>query len=103
MCYLCQKYDPARDLLLKSKVLPAELFIAQDSLTRMFYVAKKRSTNKIGKQFIYNTVPVKLNQRTKQTTQSRFLKNKCGENSVGNNSCNKWNNLHVRLRTVKSK
>ena len=40
MCYLRRKYDHVRDLLLKFKLLPAELFINQRSLTRMFVVEK---------------------------------------------------------------
>ena len=40
MYYFRRKYDLARNLLFKSQVLAADLFIAQHSLTRMFVVAK---------------------------------------------------------------
>ena len=66
MCYLRRKYDHPRDLLLKSKVLPAEIFITQHSLTRVFDVVKIVKKVEIGRQFIYNRVPVKLNERTKK-------------------------------------
>ena len=66
VCYLHRKYVQARDQLLKSKVLQAELFIAQHSLTRMFHEVKNIRKNDIGRQFIYNRVPVKLNELTKQ-------------------------------------
>ena len=66
VCYLHRKYDQARDQLLKSKVLQAELFIAQHSLTRMFDEVKNIRKNDIGRQFIYNRVHVKLNELTKQ-------------------------------------
>ena len=46
---------------------------------------------------------MKLNERTKQMKQIRFLKAKLGKKSVvANNSCNKWNNLNVKLRNMKS-
>ena len=76
------------DLLLKSKVLPAELFITQHSLTRMFDVVENIQKNEIGSQFIYIRVPVKLNERTKQIKQNRFLKTNWIKKSVVNNSCN---------------
>ena len=45
------------------------------------------------RQFIYKGVPVKLNERTKQIKQSRFLKKIAEKECVANNNCNKRNNL----------
>ena len=79
----------ARDLLLKPKVLAAELFITQHSLARMFDGVKIFMKNEIGRQFIYNRVPVKPNERTKkQIKQNRFLKTNWGKKSVVKNNFN---------------
>ena len=44
-------------------ILPAELFLTQDSLTRVFDVAFFH-TNEVGRQFSHNREPMKLNERT---------------------------------------
>ena len=100
MCYLRRKYNQARDRFLRSRVLPAELFIIQHSLTKN--VLKINLKKEIGRQFIFNRVPVKLNERKKQIKQNRFPKTNWGKNLVST-SCNKWNKLNVKLRKVKTK
>ena len=80
MCYLRRNYDQARDRFLRSRVLPAELFIIQHSLTKN--VLKNNLKKETGRQFIFNRVPVKLNERTKQIKQkNRFVKTNWGKKS----------------------
>ena len=78
------------------------IFITQRSLTRMFDVVKKINKNKIDRQFIYNRVPVKLNEHTKQINQNRFLKTNWEKKSEGKIIRNKWNNLHKKLKKVEA-
>ena len=65
VCYLLKKYDLARDIFLKSKDLPAELFNTQHCLTRMFDVTKFVEKISNGRQLIFNRVAVNLNDRKK--------------------------------------
>ena len=67
MCYLRRNYDHAGDLLLKSKVLPAQLFITQHSLTRNFDVVKTIAEIEIGRQLVH------LQQSTCETKRKHKL------------------------------
>ena len=67
-------------------------------MTRLFDVVKNITKIETGRQFIYNRVPVKLNDFTKQINQNRFLKTNRGEKFVVGSNCKKWGNFNVRLR-----
>ena len=66
-------YDTARDLLLETKILPAELQITRVSLNRFFNILQQ-TRNRSNKHFIFlENVPIIANKRT----HNLFLEQKC--------------------------
>ena len=67
------KYDTARDLLLETKILPAELQITRVSFNRFFNILQQ-TRNRSNKHFRFlENVPIIVNKRT----HNLFLEQKC--------------------------
>ena len=73
VCFMKTKYDTARDLLLETKILPAELQITRVSLNRFFNILQQ-TRNRSNKHFRFlENVPIIVNKRT----HNHFLEQKC--------------------------
>ena len=103
VCHLRKKFDSARDLLLKDKILPAELFIKKVCLLKFFdllsqYKQSSRETKNSSFR-ILEKYELTKNCRTVQF----FPKNKCqskwSDRSLIRNFSRKWNNLPIEIRT----
>ena len=107
VCHLRKKFDSARDLLLKDKILPAELFIKNVFLLKFFYLLsqyKESSQETKNSSFrIFEKYELTKNSRTLQY----FPKNKCHSNwsdsSLIRNFSRKWNKLPIEIRKEKTK
>ena len=72
------KYDTARDLLLETKILPAELQITRVSLNRFFNILQQ-TRNRSNKHFRFlENVPIIANKRT----HNLFLEQNVSKNGV---------------------
>ena len=99
-----KKFDSARDLFLKDKILPAELFIKKvcleffDLLSQ--YKESSRETKNSSFRF-FEKLELTKNSRTAQF----FPKNKCqskwSDMSLIRNFSRKWNNLPIEIRKEK--
>ena len=106
-CHLRKKFDSARDLLLKDKILPAGLFIKNVCLLKFFdllsqYKESSRETKNSSSR-IFEKYDLTKNSRTDQF----FPKNKCqskwSDRSLIRNFSRKWNNLPIEIRKEKTK
>ena len=104
VCHLRKKFDSARDLLLKDKILPAELFIKTfvflNFLTSSHKI--KRAETKNSSFRIFEKYELTKNSRTLQY----FPKNKChskwSDRSLIRNFSRKWNKLPIEIRKEKT-
>ena len=83
------KYDTARDLLLETKILPAELEITRVSLNRFFNILQQ-TRNRSNKHF-----------RFLENVQK--CKSKWSNGSIVRNFIRKWNKLPITIRKETSK
>ena len=65
VCYMRRKFDPCRDILLKSHVLQAELIISKFSILKLHTDLKQRIVSETSKKCA-NRLQIKQNKRTKQ-------------------------------------
>ena len=98
VCFLRQKYDKTRDLLIQTKTLPADLIIAKMSLIKFCYdIAGPENSEKFPR---YLSLP--QNTRTKQFKIRRNAKTSFGMNSIVRQCVQKWNKLPHWLRLAKN-
>ena len=98
-CYVRKKFDSARDLLTRDKILPAELFIKKsDSIKR--YKGISQISKKVK---VWGTNEMTENSQT----FSFFPKNTCqstwSDRSIVRNFWRKWNNMPIEIRKEKTK
>ena len=96
VCYMRRKFDRARDLLIKSKILPAELYITQISLMK-FWTDINRTKNNT----IHGLFNIQRNERTKKIKTYKS-KTKLGDKSLIKKSIQKWNKLSLDIKTTKT-
>ena len=98
MCFLRKKYDKAKDLLIHTKILPAELIIAKMPLINFYYdiVGLKIS------EHFHGYLSLHPNTRTKQFKIRRNTKTNFGMNSIVLQCEQKWNRLPQWLRLAKN-
>ena len=99
-----KKFDRARDLLLRSQLLPAELLIQKVSIYKFANILGTYLTPmENGNYKIYEHITLRENTRTRQFQ----LLNKCETNwsdkSIIRNFIRKWNTLPTNIRKTNSK
>ena len=78
VCFLRKKYDKARDLLILTKILPAELIIAKMSLIKFHYgIARPENADNF-----YGYLNLHQNTQTKQFKIRQNTKTSFGMNSI---------------------
>ena len=103
VCFMKTKYDTARDLLLETKILPAELQITRVSLNRFFNILQQtRNRSKKHFRFLEN-VPIIVNKRTHNLFLEQKCKSKWSNGSIVRNVIRKWNTLPITIRKETSK
>ena len=91
VCFLRKKYDKARDLLVQTKTLPAELIIAKMSLIKFHYdIARPENS-----EHFHGYLNLHQNTRTKQFKIRQNVKTSFGMNSIVRQCVQKWNKLPV--------
>ena len=89
VCFLRKKYDKARDLLIQTKTLPAELMIAKMSLIKFCYdIARPENSENF-----HGYLSLHQNTRTKQFKIRQNAKTSFGMNSIVRQCVQKWNKL----------
>ena len=98
MCFLRKKYDKARDLLIQTKTLPAELIIAKMLLIKFNsdIVRPENSEN------FLRYLSLHQNTQTKQFKIRQNAKTSFGMNSIVRQCVQKWNKLPRWLRLAKN-
>ena len=103
VCFMKTKYDTARDLLLETKILPAELQITRVSLNRVFIILQQ-TRNRSNKHFRFlEIVPIIVNKRTHNLFLEQKCKSKWSNGSIVRNFVRKWNTLPITIRKETSK
>ena len=107
VCHLRKKFDSARDLLLKDKILPAELFIKKVCLLKFFdllsqYKQSSRETKNSSFR-ILEKYELTKNCRTVQFFPENKCQSKWSDRSLIRNFSRKWNNLPIEIRKEKTK
>ena len=98
VCFLRKKYDKARDLLIQTKTLPAELIIAKMSLIKFHYnIARSENSGNF-----HGYLSLHQNTRTKQFKIRQNAKTSFGMNSIVRQCVQKWNKLPHWLRLAKN-
>ena len=103
VCYMKTKHDAARNLLLETKILPAELQITRVSLNRFLNILQQ-TRNRSNKHFRFlENVTIIANKRT----HSLFLEQKClskwSNGSIVRNFIPKRNTLPITIGKETSK
>ena len=97
VCFLRKKYDKARDLLIQTKTLPAELIIAKMSLIKFYYdIARPENPENF-----HGYLSLHQNTRTKQFKVRQNAETSFGMNSIVRQCVQKWNKLPHWLRLAK--
>ena len=99
VCFLrkSKKYDKARDLLIQTKTLPAELIIAKMSLIKFYYdIARPENSENF-----HGYLSLHQNTRTKQFKVRQNAETSFGMNSIVRQCVQKWNKLPHWLRLAK--
>ena len=107
VCHLGKKFDSARDLLLKDKILPAELFIKKVCLLKFFdLLSQYKESSRETKNSSFRVFEKYELTKSSRTVQF-FPKNKCqskwSDRSLIRNFSSKWNNLPIEIRKEKTK
>ena len=103
VCFMKTKYDTARDLLLETKILPAELQMTRVSLNSFFNILQQ-TRNRSNKHFrILENVPIIVNKRTHNLFLEQKCKSKWSNGSIVRNFIRKWNTLPITIRKETSK
>ena len=101
-CYFLQKFDHSIDLLIKDRILPAELFISKVSLMKLQTYIRQWETSENLKMITsgHNTWQ---NKRTNQIIIKKKTKTKWSNKSLILKSVQKWNKWPSSIRTLHSK
>ena len=102
VCYFRQKFDHSIDLLIKDRILPAELFISKVSLMKLQTDIKQWETSENFKMFT-SRHNARQNNRTNQIIIKKNTKTKWSNKSLILKSVQKWNKLPSSIRTFNSK
>ena len=102
VCYFGQKFDHSIDLLIKDRILPAELFISKVSLMKLQTDIKQWETSENFKMFS-SRHNARQNKRTNQIIIKKKTKTKWSNNSLILKSVQKWNKLPSSIRIFCSK
>ena len=103
VCFMKIKYDTARDLLLETIILPAELQIIRVSLNRFFNILQQ-TRNRSNKHFRFlENVPIIAHKRTHNLFLEKKFKSKWSNISIVRNFIRKWNTLPITIRKETSK
>ena len=98
VCFLRKKYDKARDLLIQTKTLPAELIIAKMSLIKFYYdIARPKNSENF-----HGYLSLHQNTRTKQFKVRQNAETSFGMTSIVRQCVQKWNKLPHWLRLAKN-
>ena len=107
VCHLRKKFDSVRDLLLKDKILPAELFIKNVCLLKFFdLLSRYKESSRETKNFsfrIFEAYGLTKNSRTVQFFPNNKCHSKWSDRSLIRNFSRKWNNLPIEIRKEKTK
>ena len=106
VCHLRKKFDSARDLLLKDKILPVEHFIKKVCLLKFFdHLSRYKESSRETKNSSFRIFE-KYGLTKNSRTVSFFPKNKCqskrSDRSLIRNFSRKWNNLPIEIRKEKN-
>ena len=97
MCFLRKKYDKAKDLLIQTKTLQAELIIAKFSLIKFHYdIARPENSDNF-----HGYLNFHQNTQTKQLKIRQNAKTIFGLNSIVRHCVRKWNKLQQWLSLAK--
>ena len=97
VCFLRKNYDKARDLLVETKTLPAELIISKMSLIEFLYdIARPENSENFHGYLI-----LLQNTRTKQSNIRQNAKTRVVLNSIVRQCVQKWNKLPQWLPLAK--
>ena len=102
ICYFCQKFDHSIDLLIKDRILPAELFISKVSLMKLQTDIRQWETSENFKMFS-SRHNARKNKRTNQIIIKKKTKTKWSNKSLILKSVQKWNKLPSSIKTFNSK
>ena len=102
VCYFRQKFDHSIDLLIKDRILPAELFISKVSLMKLQTDIKQWETSENFKMFT-SRHNARQNNRTNQIIIKKKTKTKWNNKSLILKSVQNWNKLPSSIRTFNSK
>ena len=98
VCFLRKKYDKARDLLIETKTLPAELIISKMSLIEFHYdIARPENSENF-----HGYLSLLQNTRTKQFNIRQNAKTRVVLNSIVRQCVQKWNKLPQWLPLAKN-
>ena len=89
VCFLRKKYDKARDLLIQTKTLPAELIIAKMWLIKFHYDIARAENSKNFQGYL----SLLQNTRSKQFKIRQNAKTSFGLNSIVRQCVQNWNKL----------
>ena len=98
VCFLRKKYVKARDLLIQTKTLPAELIIAKISLIKFCYDTARPENS----ETFHGYLSLHQNTRTKQFKIRQNAKTSFGMNSIVRQCVQKWHKLPHWLRLAKN-
>ena len=103
VCHLRKKFDSARDLLLKDKILSAEHFIKNVCLLKFFdLLSQYKESSRETKNSSF-----RIFEKYELTKNSRTPKNKChskwSDRSLIRNFSRKWNKLPIEIRKEKTR
>ena len=102
VCYFRQNFDHSIDLLIKDRILPAELFISKVSLMKLQTDIRQWGTSENIKTFS-SRHNAGQNKRTNQVIIKKKTKTKWSNKSLILKSVRKWNKLQFSIRTFNSK
>ena len=98
VCFVRKKNDKARDLLIQTKTLPAELIIGKMSLIKFRYdIARPEKSENF-----HGYLGLHQNTRTKQFKIRQNAKTSFGMNSIVRQCVQKWNKLPHWIRLAKN-
>ena len=100
--YFRQKFDYSIDLLIKDRILPAELFISKVSLMKLQTDIRLWETSENFKMFSIRH-NARKNKRTNQIILKKKTKTKWSNKSLILKSVQKWNKLPSSIRTFNCK
>ena len=98
ICDFRQKFDHSIDLLIKDRILPAELFISKVSLMKLQTDIRQWETSENFKMFTSDH-NARQNKRTNQIIIKKKTKTKWTNKSLLLKSVQKWNKLPSSIRT----